>query len=153
MALDLNRWFAYAKARAGSAVDRGNRSLDRREAERAAELADKPWLGSDGDAPSFDEVRARIAWESERQVDGGEARAEPEPATPAEPGTGPRHGSAPVDPVANPGPAPRSPQDVAADAEHEGARLELERRQQAATERLRAIRDELGVDHQDPSDP
>lgn len=111
MALDVSRWVAYAKARAASAVARGNRSLDRREAERAAERADKPWLRADRDAET--------------------------PATS-------------VDTASRVAPDPRPPEELAAEADREGARLELERRQQAAAQRLRAIREELGGDEVPP---
>lgn len=83
MAFDVNRWMKYARARIDSAVGQGNRSLDRLEAEREADLADKPWLRSETDAPTLDEARARIEWEAERQR---KAPAPPAtPATPAEP--------------------------------------------------------------------
>jgi len=130
MALDVNRWLKYAKARIDSAVGQGNKSLDRLEAEREADLADKPWLRSDRQAPTLDEARARIEWEAERQHRG------------SEPGAGP----------GSDGPAPRSPQDAAADAEQESARLELDRREQESAARLEQIRNELGVEAP-PADP
>ncbi|MBA3283277.1 MAG: hypothetical protein H0U29_13720, partial [Acidimicrobiia bacterium] len=91
MALDVNRWLKYAKARIDSAVGQGNKSLDRMEAEREADLADKPWLRSDREAPTLDEARARIEWESARQ----------------------RRESGPGADIAGDRPAPRSPQDAA----------------------------------------
>lgn len=130
MALDVNRWLKYAKARIDSAVGQGNKSLDRLEAEREADLADKPWLGSDRDAPTLDEARARIEWEAERQ------RRES------------GHGGGAV----SDRPAPRSPRDAAADAEQESARLELDRREKESATRLEQIREELGVDTP-PADP
>lgn len=140
MGLDLNRWFNYAKARVASAVGQGNQSLDRREAEREAGLADKPWLRSESEAPTMDEARARIEWEAGRQrPDQANAAADPADDRPA-PSS------------ATPEPSPRSPQAVAADAEQEAARLELDRRDQASAERLEAIRAELGVDDP-PSTP
>ena len=39
-------------------VSSGNDELDRREAQREAELADKPWLASDAPAPTIDEAVA-----------------------------------------------------------------------------------------------
>lgn len=134
MALDVNRWFKYAKARLDSAVGQGNRSLDRLEAEREADLADKPWLRSDREAPTLDEARARIEWEAERQRRG----PAPGPTSTAADRVGGPAGPA--------GPAPRSPQDVAADAEQEAARLELARREEQSAARLEQIRKELGVE-------
>lgn len=138
MGLDLNRWLHYAKARVNSAVNQGHQSLDRREAEREAELADKPWLRSDGEAPSMDEARARIEWEADRQ------RPDRAATTASDQSQDPRP-SAPTA-SADPGSGPRSPQAIAADAEQEAARLELDRREQASMDRLEAIRAELGVD-------
>lgn len=135
MALDIDRWLKYARARFDRAVGDGNRSLDRLEAEREAELADKPWLRSDGEAPTLDEARARIEHEADRQ-----RRAAGEPPADAE--------TAPL--------GPRPPEDVTADAEREGARLELERREQASAARLEQIRAELGVAEppaEPPADP
>lgn len=142
MGLDLNRWFNYAKARVNSAVSQGHQSLDRREAERDAESADKPWLRADGEAPSMDEARARIAWEADRQ--------RPDQASTAMSDQDEGARSSDSAPSADPG--PRSPQAIAADAEQEAARLELDRREQASMDRLEAIRAELGVDAP-PADP
>ena len=145
MGLDVNRWLTYAKARVSSAVSQGNASLDRLEAEREAEQADRPWLRSESPAPSLDEARARIRCESEQQgTSAGDAPAGGDPSQPP-----------PPTPASDP--ALRAPEAVAADAEREAARLELVRRQQASTERLRAIRSELGIDDPpssgDPSPP
>ena len=130
MALDVNRWLKYAKARIDSAVGQGNKSLDRMEAEREADLADKPWLRSDREAPTLDEARARIEWEAERQHRQSGQEGEP----------------------SRDRPAPRSPQDVAVDAEQESARLELARREKESAARLEQIREELGVEAP-PADP
>lgn len=127
MALDVNRWLKYAKARLDTAVNQGNASLDRREAEREAELADKPWLRSDRAAPTLDEAKARIEWEAEEQ----RRRAAEDGAPPA---------------TADPGGGSRRPQATAGDAEHESARLELDRREQASAARLEQIRRQLGVE-------
>ena len=258
MALNVNRWLNYAKARIDAAVGSGHESLDRLEAKQEADRADKPWLASDSTAPTFDEARARIAWEADQQAKkaarhqaaegadgtapaaapddetepdgtgsptdraaGADATAtgtKPKPggtgakgpgATGAEaktggtgaksPGTkgakaktkgttegpgvsdretsdgpgdlhgtetdrasaatgqpagqGPKgssstgsdpapSGDAEIDSV----PPPRSPQQIALDAERETARLELEDRQQKSAERLAEIRRELGID-------
>ncbi len=127
MALDVNRWLKYAKARIDTAVNQGNASLDRREAEREADLADKPWLRSDRSAPTLDEAKARIEWEAEEQ----RRRAG-------------KDGVAPGDADART--EARRPQATADDAEHESARLELEQREQASAARLDQIRRELGVE-------
>ncbi len=120
MALDVNRWLQYAKARLDSAVGQGNRSLDRLEAEREVETADQPWLRADTDAPTLDEARARIEWEAERQ------RKAAAPATSAPPST--------------------PSMDPAADAAQAQARLDLEAQQRATAARLDQIRRELGVE-------
>ncbi|MCU1497776.1 MAG: hypothetical protein JWM47_1729 [Acidimicrobiales bacterium] len=125
MALDVQRWLQYARARIESAVSQGNASLDRREAEREVELADRPWLRADGEAPTLDDARARIEWETRRQAEA------------ADTGTGPGPTVAPEEPAA------------AADAAD--ARLQLDARERASAERLAAIRRELGVEP--PADP
>lgn len=119
MALDLGRWWKYAQAKLSSAAASGNEELDRLEAERAAELADRPWLAADGEAPTIDEARARIEWEA--------AHAQPTASA----------GSA-AEPAASTG--------AADDAEVAAARLELDRQARESTKRLEAIRAELGVD-------
>ena len=213
MALNVNRWVKYAKARIDSAVGSGHEELDRLEAKREAERADKPWLGSDSAAPTFDEARARIAWEADQQakkadrlhagepaktswaegpgtkgagpvtgtgsepaegaddpdaphrrktdVGSTKANAPDRPSTLADPpdrssaNTEPAGGdpatagddpTAPADQPTDDGPAPRSPQQIAEDAERESARLELEDRQRKSAERLDEIRRELGID-------
>ena len=94
----------------------------------AAAAEDKPWLASDGEAPTLEETRARIEWEAEEQRRRAEAApaaataratAHPRPAAPAAGQRGPR---------------------VAA------ARIELDRQARESRERLEAIRKELGVD-------
>lgn len=226
MALNVNRWLQYAKARIDSAVGSGHAELDRLEAQQEAERADKPWLASDSAAPTFDEARARIAWEADQQAkkvaerereqqdermgsdidrspgdrapgrasddaaptaadprrgdgdpnapdaahsrndahggtatdgrtaadpDGattaaGPTSADPPPSDPTPVDTDPASGQ-PIDA----GPAPRSPQQIADDAELETARLELEDRQRQSVERLAQIRQELGIE--DPPAP
>jgi hypothetical protein len=139
MALNVGRWVKYARARIDGAVNQGNRDLDRLEAEREVELADKPWLRSDSTAPSLDETRARIEWEAARQREEADRR---------------RAGAA-----GEPEPPPRSglstaadPSTTAADAEAAQARLELDARQREATARLEEIRRELGVEPAAPAD-
>lgn len=241
MALNVNRWLQYAKARIDSAVGSGHDELDRLEAEQEAQRADKPWLASDSTAPTFDEARARIEWEADQQAkasrrrdaaqdgstgsatdrartdrtrdkaddsdgsatgrrrggssgspdtaddatsrghahgpktdDGPNAAVEgtglPTSPTPtgrattdadsdnvdptttgASTGTTAKdHVSPSPDQSVDPGPAPRSPQQVADDAELETARLELEDRQRQSIERLAQIRQELGIDDPAP---
>jgi multidrug efflux pump subunit AcrA (membrane-fusion protein) len=147
MAMDLNKWVNYAKARLESAVGRGNDELTRLEAEREAELADKPWLRSDGAAPTLDEARARIEWESRRQeelaaerdrMNAATAAPEPSGTNPAEPPAGVPAPSAPA--------APADPEELRLAAEAEQAKLAIEERDRAAAQRLDEIRRELGVD-------
>lgn len=149
MALDLNKWVNYAKARLESAVGRGNDELTRLEAEREVELADKPWLRADAEAPTLDEARARIEWEARRQEELAAARegATTHDATPDTPG-----GAAAPDSPANPsGKAgasrpPADPEELRLAAEAEQAKLAIEARDRAAAQRLDEIRRELGVD-------
>lgn len=146
MALDVNRWFKYAKARIDRAVGQGNQSLDRLEAERQAELADRPWLRSDAASPTLDEARARIEWEAERQ---GRADESASPSAGVGAGAGSTDGTS--------SPTAGSLRDLAADAEQEAARLELAAREEASLARLEQIRAELGVDappaHPSPPPP
>lgn len=116
MALNVGRWIKYAQARLDGALASGNRELDQLEAEREAELADRPWLASDAEHPTLDEARARIEWEAEQHAD---------------------------DPAAPPAPTLPSSGD-AADAS--AARIELDRREREAKERLDALREELGIE-------
>ena len=58
--MSWRRWFRYGKAKVASAARDLDRSVDRKEAELRNEQADKPWLASDEDAPTFDETKARI---------------------------------------------------------------------------------------------
>lgn len=129
MAFDVNRWVKYARARIDAAVGQGNRELDRREAEREADLADRPWLAADGTAPNLDEARARIRWEAQRQerADGRDA----------------------LDGPAGPGLVDGEERTGRDAAEAAGARLELEDRSRRAADRLDRIRRELGVDGPD----
>lgn len=150
---NLSRWFNYAKARLDAAIGQGHRDLDELEAEREAELADKPWLRSSGDAPTFDEARARIQWEADQAAraagaDAGrpseakhQARAdatsdEPDDATAAPAATAGPPSGLPI----------TSPEERAAAAEAASARLEMEARQRESAARLDAIREELGID-------
>src|SRR5690349_11553305 len=83
MALNLGRWLKYAQAKLNDAVSSGNRELDQLEAEREAEIADRPWLASDGEAPTMDEARARIEWEAAEQQRRADATSgTPAPASP-----------------------------------------------------------------------
>lgn len=151
----LSRWTKYAKARLDAAIGSGNRELDRLEAEREAELADKPWLSDDSDAPSLDTARARIEHEVERQRRGADAGA------PTDGGGAPSGSGAPSgtpDPAAQEGPGsaaqpgagrgsgPSDPSQLAADAQLEQAKLDIEANQREASARLEAMRRELGVE-------
>ena len=123
MAANVGRWLKYAQAKLSSAIDSSNEELDELEAEQAAAAKDKPWLSSDGAAPTLDEARARIEWEAEEQRRRAEAAGETAPKDVDEPAT-----PAPVDP------------------EVAQARLELDRQAKESAARLEAIRKELGVD-------
>lgn len=139
MALDVGRWLKYAQAKLTRAVDDGNAELDQLEAERAERIADQPWLASDGETPTFDEAKARIEHEAQRQASGGQASP---PDGPPSPGSAE---SAPEEPVGT----------EAEDPEVAAARIELDRRSREAAARLDAIREELGVgrDEGDGGDP
>ena len=54
------RWVRYGKAKLDDVVAEGNDELGKAEARLEAERADKPWLASEGAAPTLDEVKARI---------------------------------------------------------------------------------------------
>ena len=58
------RWLRYAKAKLDDTVRSGNAALDRREAELEAKREGKPWLGSDRETPSYEDVKARIEHEA-----------------------------------------------------------------------------------------
>ncbi|CAN5139534.1 hypothetical protein BH20ACT3_BH20ACT3_10500 [soil metagenome] len=152
--MNVNRWVKYAKARIDAAVGQGHDSLDRREDERRAEVAERPWLAADGTAPSLDEARARIEWEARQQeqlhsdwsadprTSTARARTEREHA-PSDPHDRDTDGSETASPL---DPGPRAREQVAADAEHEAARLELEDRSRRSADRLAESRRELGGD-------
>ncbi len=135
MATNLNRWLKYAKAKLESTVSTGNDELDRLEARQEAERAERPWLGADRDAPSFEEAQARIRWEAERT----EAGPPPGSARKAAPSVD----QAEVDDV--------DALDTATAAEQHGARIELDARAKQSADRLDQIRRELGV--ADPAAP
>lgn len=138
MAANVSRWMKYAKARLDAALGQGNEELDRLEAEREVELADKPWLRSDGDAPSFDEARARIEWEAERQQRLADDRSAPGGTTP--------EGPSELDDASDEAPSTVGAEDASDAAARESARIELEQRQQLSAARLDKIRQELGIE-------
>jgi hypothetical protein len=121
------RWFKYGKARIDAAVRDIDKDLDRKEAELAAEQAGKPWLTSDRDTPSFDEVKARI-----------EDRAAHAPGAPTAPAATPTTrttSTTPTTPAASPD----------ADADAATIAFELAKQNKAAEERLAAIRKSLDL--------
>jgi hypothetical protein len=130
MAANVGRWWKYAQAKLNSVVTSSNDELDLLEAEQAARAADRPWISSDGAAPTLDEARARIEWEAEEQ----RRRAEASEAARAD-----------VD-------AADSPEDALArasappDPEVVQAQIELDRQARESKERLDQIRKELGVE-------
>lgn len=127
MAANVGRWLKYAQAKLNSVVSSSNAELDDLEAEQAARAADKPWLSSDGDAPTLEEARARIEWEADEQ----RRRAEAE-----------------VDAAESPDDA-LARVDAAPDPEVVRAQIELDRQARESKERLEQIRKELGVDAPD----
>lgn len=110
----------YGRAKLDDALRSGNAELDDAEARLEAEAADKPWLRSTGEAPTLDEVRARI------EHDAAASRAPDATAG----GTPPSPPVAPAPPVA----APVDPGFDMADQQHR------------ADDRLAAIRRDLGLD-------
>lgn len=147
---NVSRWMKYAKARLDAAIGQGHRDLDELEARREAELADKPWLGSESDAPTFDEARARIEWQAARAAEARAAQDDGPTRGPAEGSTAPTH---------RPGTGAAATGGVTADssglvdhgaaAEAASAKVELEARERATAARLEAIRDELGIEPPD----
>ena len=79
------RWLKYAKAHLDSALERGNRDLDRREAELEARSAGRPWLDSSSTTPSMEEARARIEHERSRADRASERPSVPSPGPVAPP--------------------------------------------------------------------
>lgn len=120
------RWLKYGKAKLDDALRSGDEELTRREAQLEAEAAEKPWLRSTSDAPSMDEVRARIEHEA--------AQAEARKVAPT---AGPPADGAPTSSTS---PAPSTP----------GEAFDLAEQQRQADERLAAIRSELGLDEAAP---
>ena len=122
----LRRWLAYARTKVESTLKTANRDLDELEAQREAATADRPWVRSDTEAPTFDEAKARIEWEAAQAARGAD--------------TDPPSAPAPSD-------SPSSP--TGQDAETVAAQLELEERQRESAARLDAIRAELGIEPDD----
>lgn len=172
----FSRWSKYAKAKLDDTLSQANKELDRREAEREASAADAPWLHDDAETPSLEDTAARIRRELEEQqraagqnpdaadeagtTSGPDETAE-DPSDPSEPteppdqttaSSGDANADAAPDPPATVSPAPRDPTELAADAQLAQARLQIEANQREATERLAAMRRELGVDDPTPPD-
>lgn len=155
MGMNVNRWIQYAKARLDASVRSGNEELDRREADLESDRADRPWLASDGDAPTFEEAQARIRWEAETSERAKTAPEDTRPAVPVagQPGDDPRPEPAPFEPGDPPAPGGVDPLSGATAAEQAAARIELDARARASAERLADIRRELGVDASPPDGP
>lgn len=148
--MNVNRWLKYAKAKLDDTLASGNDELDKLEARQEAERAERPWLASEGEAPTFDEARARIAWEAEHadRTEQGDRGAPASDATPASGGDG-RDRPKPSDHAAARLPTdPQTDEDAAA---RSAARILLDQRAQESAARLAQIRAELGVD--DPAPP
>lgn len=153
MPMNVNRWLKYAKAKLDDTLASGNEELDKLEARQEAERAGKPWLGSVDDAPSFDDARARIAWEAEQAGRAAAAGNDPDDRTP-----GGRAGGTDAHRPASPSPAtntegsdPTDPHTTREAAERSAAQIVLDQRAEESAARLAAIRAELGVD--DPATP
>jgi len=142
MGLELNRWLRYTRARVRAALDAGNDRLDELEAQREAERAERPWLSSDGEDLSFDQVKARIEWE-ERAAARGTAADRPT-GTGTGTGDGPASGDAAAGAGARDGAGAGGGEATA--EELTPAVDDLRAREAASKARLEAIRRELGVD-------
>lgn len=150
MAMNVSRWLKYAKAKLDATVSSANEELDHLEARQQGERADRPWLGDDRTAPTFEQAQARIRWQADQAEQAGRSKA-------AEPGgrEGPGD-SALTDPAAGrtsgdvTAPDPVGPLTGAEAAEQHAARLELDERAQRSAARLEQIRRELGVDDPTP---
>ncbi|MBI2709343.1 MAG: hypothetical protein HYX34_06570 [Actinobacteria bacterium] len=150
------RWVGYARAKLDDALSKGDAELDRREARLEAEAAERPWLRADGEAPTLDEVRARIRAEA-RVAEEAARRASaerPAPDRPVPPAAGemaPRAPSSPTSSSSTPGGGAGgggAGGAGGAGAGGEGAAIDLEaaEQQRAADERLGSIRRELGLE-------
>ena len=158
--MNVNRWLKYAKAKLDDTLMSGNKERDELEARQEADRAERPWLASEGGAPTFDEAKARIAWETE-QAGRAEQRRTASPATDAaadrghttsdRPGPNGENAdrSTPGDHVSPS--LPTDPQTDAEAAERSSARIVLDQRAEESAARLAQIRAELGVD--DPAPP
>jgi hypothetical protein len=51
----------YGRAMLDDVLNRGNEEMDRLEAEREVDAAERPWAHSTSETPTLDDVRARIA--------------------------------------------------------------------------------------------
>ncbi|HYI61338.1 MAG TPA: hypothetical protein VEW93_05990 [Acidimicrobiales bacterium] len=150
MAAQWQRWLRYAKAKLDSTVRESERELDRREAELEARAEGKPWLSSSGDAPTFDEARARIADRARQSGTGPGSPAGPAGgAGAAAPGGSGASASRPGSPARASGPG-SEPAPEGGGSSEEAFDVEAQRR--AGAERLAAIRDELGL-ADDPDGP
>lgn len=128
MAANVGRWWKYAQAKLNDMVSSSNAELDDLEAEQAARAEDKPWLSSDGTAPTLDEARARIEWEAEEQQRRADAAARAEVEAADSPDDALARADAPPDPAVV------------------QAQVELDRQARESKQRLEEIRKELGVD-------
>ena len=136
MSANWQRWLRYAKAKLDSTLKESEADLDEREAQMRAEAEGKPWLSSESEAPTFDEMRARIehdareaAERQRRQAPG----ADPEPSRP-----GPRLERRPGSPAPAQGVSTGAGEDTLAS-------FDMAAHQKAADDRLAAIRRELGL--------
>jgi hypothetical protein len=147
------RWLRYAKAKLDSTLKEGEADLDEREARLRAEAEGKPWLSSTSEAPTFDEMRARIEHDAREAAERQRRQAPSGSPTPSRPGPrlegGPSDGS-PATGGPPAGPAPASGTAPAAGistgvGEDPLASFDMAAHEKAADERLAAIRKELGL--------
>lgn len=167
MATEPDGWLERLKAKVEGALAAGNRRLDELEAQRARERADKPWLSEEGEAPTLEQVRARIEW-AERRAAGsnegpagaGEITEPPERGGRSSGVDEAEEGGGAADGPTDRGPGSRNePSSTTAAgrsdafdhsaAEREAMRIEMAERERASRERLDEIRRELGVDLED----
>jgi len=152
MAAQWERWLRYAKAKLDDSVKKGDAELDRREAEQRARAEAEPWLASEGDAPTFDEARARIEHQARRADEAQRARDAAKPSLAKEPTSDDPSDPTPSDPAPADAPpvgpaAPSAPPPLTTDPQL--GSIDFAAQQRAADERLAAMRKELGLDGDD----
>lgn len=150
MSASWQRWLSYAKAKLDATLKESEADLDDREARLQAEAEGKPWLSSTSEAPTFDEMRARIehdareAAERQRRQPPGDSPP-PSPSSQSPPRPGPYREGGASDPAPPAGRAASAEGISNAGGEDLLASFDMAAHQKAADERLAAIRRELGL--------